>query len=557
VKKLLVVGIILLLVCVSIPSTGRVMKQSSTVSYYGITLYVGGSGPGNYTKIQDAIDNASDGDTVFVYNGTYYEYVDVDKSINLIGEDKDTTIINGGDSYNVVWVKINKVNITGFTIREGSNGIEIESNYNTISNTTTISNGYGIELKEARYNTIKGNVIISNRFNGIYGDWISDYNVITGNIISDNKYNGITLLESSYNTIKGNNISNNRYAGIYLCWPSGDNTILDNSFFNNGLEIGGLYGNIVNNNTVNGKPLIFLEDESNMVLPEAGQIILIDCDNITIKHQDLSKASVGLTLIKTDNCLVSNNIISSNSLEGIFLRGFSNKITENTISCNRYGIQFLGSGNTIIVNTISNNSCGIYATYNSYNNTIYHNNFVNNTMNAADERNNTWDNGYPSGGNFWDDYNGTDEDEDDIGDTPYPIPGGDNEDRFPLMEPWYSQRVEFVNPRYGYIHLFGKPIVPTFFDLIADTLCFGGFKSIPIQVYGGEGGPDGDQLAIRLRINEEDKGLGTWNSIKGYYEWQWNEKVFGKYNLDVMARDEYGVIVGMDEMNVWNFCLFP
>ena len=87
---------------------------------------------------------------------------------------------------------------------------------------------------------------------------------------------------------------------------------------------------------------------------------------------------------------------------------------------------------------------------------IYHNNFINNEQNAYDGCNNTWDNDYPSGGNFWDDYNGTDEDEDGIGDTPYPIPGGDNDDRYPLMEPYgnwtfspiaeFTWTPEFQNP---------------------------------------------------------------------------------------------------------------
>ena len=59
----------------------------------GTTLFVGGSGPGNYTNIQDAIDDASDGDTIFVYSGVYPADIIIDKSISLIGENQDNTII--------------------------------------------------------------------------------------------------------------------------------------------------------------------------------------------------------------------------------------------------------------------------------------------------------------------------------------------------------------------------------------------------------------------------------------------------------------------------------
>jgi len=68
--------------------------ESYTVKAAGNTLYVGGNSPGNYTTIQSAINTANPGDTIFVYSGTYYENVLVNKTLNLFGENKDITIIN-------------------------------------------------------------------------------------------------------------------------------------------------------------------------------------------------------------------------------------------------------------------------------------------------------------------------------------------------------------------------------------------------------------------------------------------------------------------------------
>ena len=100
-------------------------------SFSGNIYYVGGHG--NYKKIQDAINDAQDGDTVFVFAGMYYENVVVDKSINLIGEDRNTTVIDGGKKGDVVKVDADCVTICGFTVRNSKDhysnyGIKMNSN---------------------------------------------------------------------------------------------------------------------------------------------------------------------------------------------------------------------------------------------------------------------------------------------------------------------------------------------------------------------------------------------------------------------------------------------
>jgi nitrous oxidase accessory protein NosD len=156
VKKGLVITVILLFIYMYIAPSFAVdnVKKSSILVSDGNTLYVGGNGEGNYTKIQDAIDNATDGDTVFVYDdsSSYYENVVVDKSISLIGENRNTTVVDGGGIDSVIEVSADYVNIEGFTVTNcrddlSEAGINIFSDWNIIKNNSIVENQlYGIAV---------------------------------------------------------------------------------------------------------------------------------------------------------------------------------------------------------------------------------------------------------------------------------------------------------------------------------------------------------------------------------------------------------------------------
>jgi parallel beta-helix repeat protein len=172
--------------------------------------------------------------------------------------------------------------------------------------------------------------------------------------------------------------------------------------------------------------------------------------NVTVENFTVTGSYRGISLWQASNVRVANNTITGieNNLQlllggaaGIFVEGGgSNIITGNNLVNNYNGMSFFESINNLIIgNNITHSSSIIF--FEASNNTFYHNNFVNNTAQAGDADSiNVWDNGYPSGGNYWSDYrtrypNATEIDGSGIGDTPYVI-DAQNMDRYPLMEPY-------------------------------------------------------------------------------------------------------------------------
>jgi len=300
-----------------------------------------------------------------------------------------------------------------------SKGIELRGRSNvTIQNMKITAYEYGIWLSSSSNNSVSGNNITTNSGDGIYLYSSSD-NSVYGNNISNNGFDGIYLVSSSNNRVSGNNITANSW-GIML-GLSYNNTLSGNLFVNDGLYVSGSYGNVVTDNLVNGKPLVYLQDVSDYAVGDAGQVILVKCTNVTVENLNLSNTNIGVELWETNNTTISGSNIT-NSEYGLYLDSSNNNsVSGNNIVNNGYGLRLVSSSE----------------------NTIYHNDFINNTSQAyLSNSTNVWDDGYPSGGNYWSDYNGTDlysgpyqneTGSDGIGDTPYTI-DGNNKDNYPLFK---------------------------------------------------------------------------------------------------------------------------
>ncbi|RLF51130.1 MAG: hypothetical protein DRN19_03325 [Thermoplasmata archaeon] len=338
---------------------------SITGNAHAKVLYVG---PWEeYTSIQDAIDNATDGDTIIVRDGVYYENIKVTKRLMIKSENGSDNCIIDGRGKTVVTLKADGVTIEGFTIRNStrvdsawSAGIRIRSNSNNIRHNKILNNEIGIELESSNNNIIVHNNICSSVSEGIY------------------------ILSSNNNRIAFNNISDSIY-GIWLR-SSSNNTIINNTMYSGGVTI---YGNklqhwnthTIENNTVNGKPIYYFKNKIGGKIPEdAGEVILANCKGMIIENLRIGNTDAGIEIAFSSHITIRDNNISNIYGYGIRLYSFNNSnITNNNISNNGDGIWLsLSDNNSIVYNNISNNYLNGIEIASSNNNIIMHNNIYSN-----------------------------------------------------------------------------------------------------------------------------------------------------------------------------------
>jgi len=394
-----------------------------------------------------ALDSSSD-NTITDNNITdsydYGVYVRNNSTGNTISGNNITATINVAGIY--LTGSPNNV-ISGNNIKDSPNEhicLLYSSNNNTIfgNNLTNSTADVGIYVYQCSLNSFLGNNITNNVASGIRLDSSSD-STVSENNISEN-LNGVYLWYSSNITVAGNNIVENSQNGIYLEYSDG-NAILSNEIYSNPTAGISLYGS--RDNTI----------QKNMNFSGYGTmygIILWSYSHRNIVSENaLSSHYRGISMGYSDDNRILNNTVSNAELFGIEIQQVCNNslIANNVVSDGSlYGIAIYPSDeatryNVIRDNNVTHNVVGIYI-FGLSGSVIYHNNFVENTNQTAVSNStlNIWDDGYPSGGNYWSDYMGDDNfkgpnqdipGSDFIGDDWYVI-DENNTDHYPLMTPY-------------------------------------------------------------------------------------------------------------------------
>jgi len=376
-----------------------------------------------------------------------------------------------------------------------SRGIDLSGRTNvTVTNVGIMAFYCGIFLNSSLNDVVRGNYLINNGWydHGFGISLISSSN----NTISENEVKhdwvtgtayGITLDHSPNNTLIGNTIVNSVFGILLSLSPSNilaNNTmncpILDADFAVVGSSLLEYENYVDSSNTVGGKPIYYWIDRQGLTVPsDAGCVVLVNCTGILVQNLNLTGNNPSICLAYTTNCTITRNEVSMATAGIMLYYSSDNVISKNKVSSHwgnswiggiclissdsnvifgneiketmNYSIWYSNGGmwldssshNEIYENTITTYHRGIFLN-SSVDNMVYHNNFINSTQQAYSLNSvNIWDDGYPSGGNYWTDYDGSDTysgiyqnetGSDGIGDTPYVV-NANNRDNYPLIIP--------------------------------------------------------------------------------------------------------------------------
>ncbi len=324
------------LVSVNLRNNGNVFG----ISYMrdGKTLYVGGDGPNNYSSIQDAINDAEDGDTIIVFGGTYEETLRINKGLSIFGkknkEGQPPILVPKSSDFpeRMIYITSENCIFSGFIINglnKSYRGIWVKGDENIISNNKIINNDIGISLHYC------------------------SQNIIEHNILSNNSFYSIDLHEASGNIIRWNKFFNNFWGIVTSSSPN--NIFSNNTFFRDGINTWS--AQTIENNTVDGKPIRYYFKKENFVIPhDTGEVILIECKNVTVSNVIFSNVSIGICAAHSSRIVVENNAFFKTTAGIRMVASQDIQIKHNLFrSTNLSSIQIWSASNVIIkYNKISN-----------------------------------------------------------------------------------------------------------------------------------------------------------------------------------------------------------
>jgi len=464
---------------------------------------------------------------------TTHDPIFIDGNTGFLGLNASTGISWGSgtksDPYIIEGWEINASTNTGIRVKNANVHFIIRNNYvydgiidthsgiglgfcrnGIIENCVSIRNYRGISLFDAHYNIIQNNSCISNSGSGIRLFPECNGNIIQNNNVSSNVGDGImaeksprtfienntccnnivgiSLVGSSSTVMRNNTISNNTLWGVYLIY-TGRCEFSSNIFFNNGISMLGRSIEVFNthqiglSNLVNGKPVVYIKNSNGgEILFDAGQIIIANSHNLTIRDQNIFDTDIGITVAYSSNITIMNNSISTRVTYGMIIcessilsiinnicngavynllaiTGYSHNMTiqynnftnstgrgadihgnDTLIQCNNFssntnGLHLGGLRNILNFNNFTDNQqFGLWLGRSANNTLVWNNTFIDNNgagsiydpshNQARDDRTNNWWNNTDGYGNYWSDWT-TPDDVAPFGivDNPYDING--------------------------------------------------------------------------------------------------------------------------------------
>jgi parallel beta-helix repeat protein len=438
-----------------------------------------------YQYIQDGIDNACYDDTVFVFHGTYHESIVIYKdSIEVVGERRNDTIIDGQGYGTCVRFTSEYSSLRNFTIQhsgkqKNDSAITFDGKHCAAFKNIIRDSHYGV------YAINHGNAVFYNNFfNNTVHAYSTEWDLWDDSCGGGNYWEGFARIDDDENGIIDTpyTIPGGPGQDCYpLLHPYGSVVNLNTNkvFFT-------IAAAIADDCTSDGDVISVAKDtywehpcvdkELTIIGQNRTQTIIdgrysrtvlwilsanVTIQGFTIQDGGLNETDCGVSIENNDAAL--SDLLVQHTFQGIVLQEDSRycSIHGCTISSNTWNGITINQGcsdNLIDQNAIQENGyCGLLISEASYN-TVYHNIFSLNRLQAFDSGFNIWDDGYPSGGNCWSDYKGRDANHDGIGDTPYAIQGGANQDRYPLMHLYFgvdtkAPTLTIISPTNGlYVH---------------------------------------------------------------------------------------------------------